>query len=82
MVARHTLADSTEWRSLHRGALEYLGETYLAMGRLAEAHATLTRMEIACKRITSDASADGWKSGCEEWQELKAAIDSYHTTAQ
>ncbi|MGH8071866.1 MAG: tetratricopeptide repeat protein [Candidatus Entotheonellia bacterium] len=66
----------------HRGALEYLGETYLAMGRLTEAHTTLTRLEIACKRITSDGSADGWKSGCEEWQELKAAIDSYRATAQ
>jgi len=60
----------------HRGALEYLGETYLAMGCLAQANAMLARLETVCKRIASDGSADARRSGCEEWQALKAAIDS------
>jgi len=60
-----------------RGALEYLRETYLAMGRLTEAHITLARLEIARKRIAGGGSADDWKPGCGEWQELKAAIERY-----
>jgi hypothetical protein len=62
--------------AIRRGALEYLGETYLAMGCLAQANATLARLETVCKQTAADGAVDDWKSGCEEWQALKAAIDS------
>jgi Flp pilus assembly protein TadD len=62
----------------HRGALEYLGETYLAMGCMAQAQAMLSRLKTACQRITGDGSAETWKSGCNEWQELNAAIERSH----
>jgi hypothetical protein len=62
-------------------AREDLGETYPAVGRLTETHALLARLEIARERLTGDGSADGRKSGFEEWQELKAAIDSHRTPA-
>jgi tetratricopeptide (TPR) repeat protein len=61
----------------NRGALEYLGEAYLEMDRLAEAEAVLVRLEQECKRIAVGFSNGGWKSGCEEWQDLKAAHDAY-----
>ena len=58
----------------HRGALEYLGETYLAMGCMASAQATLRRLEAACKRIDNDLSR------CEEWHDLKTAIAMHQGT--
>jgi tetratricopeptide (TPR) repeat protein len=61
----------------HRGALAYLGETYLEMGRLAQANEMLERLEVECKRIAVEPSGDSWKAGCEEWQELQAAIAAY-----
>jgi tetratricopeptide (TPR) repeat protein len=60
----------------HRGALEYLGELYLAMGCLAQANEVLARLETACRRIAGDAAKGDWQTGCGEWQELKAAIDA------
>jgi tetratricopeptide (TPR) repeat protein len=58
----------------HRGALEYLGETYLEMRCVAQARDTLMRLEAACKRITGHTANDGWKGKCQEWTELHAAI--------
>jgi Flp pilus assembly protein TadD len=49
----------------HLGALEYLGETYLAMDDLGGAEAMLARLDAAC-----------W-FGCEEYDELEAAIAQY-----
>lgn len=46
----------------HRGALEYLGELYLQMGDVASARRQLARLDSACT----------W--GCEEFDELEAAI--------
>jgi tetratricopeptide (TPR) repeat protein len=40
----------------HRGALEYLGETYLEMGCAAPARELLTRLEAACQRLMSEAA--------------------------
>ncbi len=46
----------------HRGALEYLGELYLRMGDLSKAQEQLEKLDRACY------------FGCEEADELKAAI--------
>jgi Flp pilus assembly protein TadD len=49
----------------HLGALEYLGEAYLAMDDLGGAEAMLARLDSAC-----------W-FGCEEYDELEQAIAEY-----
>jgi tetratricopeptide (TPR) repeat protein len=66
----------------HRGALEYLGETYIAMHCLAEAREALSRLEIVCKRAGSNPAPDGWQAGCKEWHDLQAAIAAYVPTGQ
>lgn len=59
----------------HRGALEYLGETYVAMGCVTEARNTLGRLEAACRRLATSPSTN-WQADCEEWRELQEAIDA------
>ena len=54
----------------HRGALEYLGEAYLEMGRINDARHLLDRLEQECRRLF----ADNWKAECEEWQDLDEAF--------
>ena len=61
----------------HRGALEYLGEAYLELDQPARAKEMLDRLEVACRRTAADASDGGWRSGCEEWQELSVAYQGY-----
>ena len=46
----------------HRGAREYLGELYLMTGDLAKAEAQLRKLDSICS------------FGCEEYDDLKAAI--------
>lgn len=70
-----------ELNPYHRGALEYLGEAYLEVGQPARATEMLDRLEAECRRIATDASEDGWKSDCQEWQDLAAAIDAYRKRA-
>jgi len=53
----------------HLGANEYLGELYLEMGDLAQAHERLKVLDRACF------------FGCEEYSELKAAITAYEARA-
>jgi tetratricopeptide (TPR) repeat protein len=62
----------------HRGALEYLGEAYLEMGCMTQAQTALDRLEAVCKRTT-----DGQVQGamCEEWQDLKTAIEAPRQTS-
>jgi tetratricopeptide (TPR) repeat protein len=50
----------------HLGALEYLGEAYLMQGNLQAAQRQLATLAAVCGR-----------SGCEEYQELLAAIQQY-----
>ena len=66
----------------HRGALEYLGETYLEMRCVARAREVLARLETACKRIAGNTARDGWQAGCQEWTELHAAITTTHEPEQ
>ncbi|MGD2170535.1 MAG: tetratricopeptide repeat protein [Gammaproteobacteria bacterium] len=49
----------------HRGANEYLGELYLRLGKLDKAEERLTVLDDACF------------FGCEEYDELKQAIEAY-----
>jgi Flp pilus assembly protein TadD len=51
----------------HRGANEYIGELYLETGQLAKAKERLKVLDSACL------------FGCEEYDELKAAIAAYET---
>lgn len=58
----------------HRGALEYMGEAYLDLGRHDEARATLLRLAEVCDLVVMAFDNEGWKSGCEELNELKRAF--------
>ncbi len=58
----------------NRGALEYLGETYLALGCIEQAQTMLTRLETACRRLAPAGGEKPWKQACEPWQELHTAI--------
>lgn len=58
----------------NRGALEYLGETYLALGCMEQARAMLTRLETACRRLAPEGRGEQWKQACEPWQDLHTAI--------
>jgi Flp pilus assembly protein TadD len=49
----------------HRGALEYSGELYLMKGDLAQAEQRLSVLDKACR------------FGCEEYTDLKQAIERY-----
>jgi tetratricopeptide (TPR) repeat protein len=62
----------------HRGALEYLGEAYLELGCVSHAQTLLDRLEAVCQR-----TADGAPQGavCEEWQDLKTAIEAPRQTS-
>jgi len=54
----------------HRGANEYLGELYLQLGQLDKA---LERLEVLDKECFF---------GCEEYDDLKEAIETYRTGNQ
>ena len=49
----------------HRGANEYLGELYLRVGDLGKAEERLAKLDDICL------------FGCEEYTDLKAAIEAY-----
>ena len=53
----------------HRGANEYLGELYLQIGDLAKAEERLEKLDDICF------------FGCEEYRDLKAAIEAYKSGA-
>lgn len=51
----------------HRGAHEYLGELYLEMKQLDNAEKQLAALKRACP----------WFGKCEEYDDLKKAVDEY-----
>jgi tetratricopeptide (TPR) repeat protein len=51
----------------HRGAQEYMGELYLEMDQLANAEQLLKSLSKACP----------WFGRCEEYDDLKGAIEKY-----
>ena len=52
----------------HRGAHEYIGEAYLKVGNVAKAREHLTALDKLCF------------FGCEEYRDLKRAIQRYEST--
>ena len=52
----------------HRGAHEYIGEAYLMVGNLAKAKEHLAALNKLCF------------FGCEEYRDLKQAIETYQST--
>lgn len=54
----------------HKGANEYLGELYLRLGDLGKAEERLAKLDQVCTY------------GCEEYEELKAAIERYRSEQQ
>ena len=54
----------------HRGAHEYIGEAYLMVGDLPAARQHLARLNSICF------------FGCEEYRDLKQAIESYERTGK
>jgi tetratricopeptide (TPR) repeat protein len=75
--ALEAYARALELNPHHRGALEYLGEAYLELDQPELAKGMLDRLAAECQRIAVGAAAGAWQAGCEEWQELKEAYDSY-----
>jgi tetratricopeptide (TPR) repeat protein len=53
----------------HRGAHEYIGEAYLALGDLPKAKEHLARLSRLCL------------FGCEQYTDLKKAVDAYEKSA-
>ena len=53
--------------SNHRGAHEYLGELYLDMNQVENAEKQLAALKRACP----------WFGKCEEYDDLKKAVDEY-----
>ena len=58
----------------HRGALAYMGEAYLDMGRTNDANATFLRLAKVCGTIVMGFDNNGWETGCEELQALASAF--------
>jgi tetratricopeptide (TPR) repeat protein len=63
----------------HRGALAYLGATYLAMGCKMYAVKTLNRLATACKRVMG-MDSERWQSDCKAWGDLKTAVETYRAS--
>jgi Tfp pilus assembly protein PilF len=63
--AMHAYQKALAIKPDHRGANEYIGELYLETGKLAKAKERLKVLDSACL------------FGCEEYDELKAAIAAY-----
>ena len=59
-----------------RGALEYLGEAYLDLGRVDDANATRARLAQACGTAAAAPSA-----GCEELEDLERAYAEHGVPA-
>lgn len=66
----------------HRGALAYMGIAYLHLDDLARAEATLARLLGICQGMMMTFSDGDFGSGCEEFYELKGAIDYYVETGE
>lgn len=64
----------------HRGALEYMGVTYLHMGDLHRAQATLDRLWRICGSTALTFSDGEFGTGCEEWEMLDTIISTYKET--
>lgn len=59
----------------HRGALSYLGQAYLELGEIEKADEMTYRLAKVCNFVVMAFDNEGWRSGCEELDEL---TQSYH----
>jgi len=71
-----------ELNARHRGALSYMGVAQLHLGDLAAAEATLARLGGVCSTMMLTFSDGDFGSGCEEFLELKGAIEHYVATGE
>jgi cytochrome c-type biogenesis protein CcmH/NrfG len=60
----------------NRAALEYLGEAYVDLGRMDDAMEMLRRLAVECKRVALTFSDGYFTDGCEEFTDLKEAIEA------
>lgn len=60
----------------NRGALEYLGEAYLDLGRVDDAVQVAGRLADLCSYVVMGFTNNGWISGCEELVALEKAFKS------
>ena len=61
----------------HRGAMEYLGQTYLELGRVWEAERMLDRLESECRRVALGFTDGAFTTGCDESASLAEAIEAH-----
>lgn len=57
----------------NRGALEYLAEAYLTLGRVDDANATFIELRKVCGTVVMAFDNNGWKNGCGELHDLEEA---------
>lgn len=60
----------------NRAALEYLGEAYVDLGRMDDALEMLKKLAIECRRVALTFSDGYFTDGCEEFADLKEAIEA------
>jgi cytochrome c-type biogenesis protein CcmH/NrfG len=60
----------------NRGALEYLGEAYLQMGKIDEARKVAARLMGECLKASPSAAKDKFPEGCEEIALLKRNFEA------
>ena len=60
----------------NRGALEYLGEAYLQMGRIDDARKVAARLVGECLKASPSAATDKFPEGCEEMALLKRNFEA------
>ena len=69
--------EALELNPHHRGALEYLGKTYLAMGQPERARKILQKLEVECRRLSAQSPEGSVLEDCQEWRILHAAITDH-----
>ncbi len=65
-----------------REGLEYLGEAYLMLDRLADAQTMLSRLDAECRRVVLVFTDGYFRNACGEYIQLKERIEAYHTTGK
>ena len=72
-AALHHYAIALELNPRHKGALEYLGEAYLELGRIEDADAVFLRLAGVCRFVVMAFDNNGWQHGCPELDDLALA---------
>ena len=60
----------------NRGALEYLGEAYLQMGKVDEARQVAAKLRAECLKASPSAAPGKFPEGCEEMALLKKNFEA------